>query len=85
MVSVPFTMPRATSGTTISESGSAGVPGMCPTRGSSCAWFASTGSRCSIAQPVRPSPGGDGVSIASRAQVPRARSGRSSRRTSSHA
>ena len=39
--------PRATSGTTISASGSIGVPGTKRTRGSRCAWFESTGSRCS--------------------------------------
>ena len=50
--------PRAMSGTTISASGSSGVPGTKRTRGSRWAWFASTGSRCSTAQPVIPSPNG---------------------------
>jgi hypothetical protein len=45
------------SGTEISASGSsAGVPGTTLTRGSRCASFASTGSRCSTAQPVMPWP-----------------------------
>ncbi len=56
MLSVPLSRPRAISGTAISASGSTGVPGTKRTRGSRCAWFESTGSRCSTAQPVIPSP-----------------------------
>ena len=40
----------------MSASGSIGVPGTKRTRGSRCAWFASTASRWSTAQPVMPSP-----------------------------
>ncbi len=36
----------------MNDSGSTGVPGTCATRGSRCAWFASTASRWLTAQPV---------------------------------
>ncbi len=62
MLSVPLRRPRATRGTTTSDSGSGGVSATKRTRGSSSARFASTGSRCSTAQPVIPSPYENGSS-----------------------
>ena len=56
MLRAPLTRPRAISGTAISDSGSGGVPSTKRTRGSRSARFASTGSRCSTAQPVMPGP-----------------------------
>ena len=62
MFSVPFSRPRAMSGTTISDSGSGIVFATKRTRGSRSARLASTGSRCSAAQPVIPTPYGNGSS-----------------------
>ena len=55
MLSAPLTAPRAISGTTISASGSFGVPGMTAVRGSRSARFVQTGVRFETAQPVSPS------------------------------
>src|SRR5262249_29738753 len=52
MSRTPFSAPRATSGTAMSASGSGGVPGTKTTRGSRCAWFVSTDSRCSAGAPL---------------------------------
>ena len=62
MFSVPLSLLRAISGTTMRDSGSGGVSTTKRTRGSSSARFASTGSRCSTAQPVIPTPNGNGGS-----------------------
>ena len=56
MFSAPLTAPRAISGTTISASGSFGVPGMTCVRGSRSARFVQTGVRFETAHPVSPSP-----------------------------
>ena len=77
MLSVPFSRPRAMSGTAMSASGSTGVPGMKRTRGSRCALFASTGSRCSTAQPVIPCPYEIVSAITSVTHLLRASTGRS--------
>ena len=78
MLSVPLRWPRATSGTTISDSGSGVVFVTKRTRGPSSARFARTGSRCSTAQPVIPTPYGNGSSAstfsASAAEAKTARS-----------
>ena len=84
MLSVPFSRPRATRGTTISDSGSGGVSATKRTRGSSSARFASTGSRCSTAQPVIPTPYENGSSASTiSASCPDAKTARSSRFPSS--
>ena len=84
MLSVPLSRPRAMSGTTISDSGSGGVSVTKRTRGSSSARFASTGSRCSTAQPVMPTPYENGSSASTfSASRPEANTARSSRFASS--
>ena len=84
MFSVPLRRPRATSGTAISDSGSGGVFATKRTRGSSSARFASTGSRCSAAQPVIPTPYENaGSAITFSASGPDAYTARSSRFASS--
>ena len=60
-------------------SGSTGVPGTKRTRGSRWAWFASTGSRLSTAQPVMPSPNGKRSLRISSAHSLRTSAGTSSR------
>ena len=54
----------------MSASGSFGVPGTMRTRGSRCAWFASTASRWSTAQPVIPSPNENDSLMTSSAHSP---------------
>ena len=67
----------------MSASGSSGVPGTKRTRGSRCAWFASTASRWSTAQPVMPSPNEKVSLMTSCAHWLRASTGMSSRFASS--
>ena len=80
MLSAPFSDPRAMSGIETSASGSAGVPGMNATRESRCAWFASTGSRLTTAQPVMPCPNAGRVRMISFSHSDLASTGISSRR-----
>ncbi len=80
MFSVPFSCPRATSGTTITDSGATSVPSTQRTRGSRWALFARTGSQCSADQPVMPAPNGNGSSASTAsASVPIANTGLSDR------
>ena len=84
MLSAPLTAPRATSGTLIRASDSSfGVPGTTIVRGSRLGAFDSTGSRCSTAQPVIPSPKRVEDLRMCSAQGSRASTGLSTRRCSS--
>src|SRR6187549_675642 len=64
MLRTPWTESRAIRGTVIKASrSSGGVPGTTIIRGSRCAAFVSTGSRCSAAHPARPVPNPIGLRL----------------------